>query len=455
MNLMLVLQAFIVAVVGGIIYSFIGLIPGTDETATMAPITLILVLLGFHPVVLFAWFIGISVSMHITHTIPTAMAGLPGSTMAVPMVNQCLTAKRLGAPHVSMRKMAAGSLVGACVAVPVSVGFAMLLAPLGQYITPYIGIIFTLAAIFLAYMSSAKFGAILALVPFAFMIQGMQLIAAKGVNKTLFISIFMGITIGPMISEIFNVFIPKIKNNQMREKESELWLAPDSGNKMGLFPNPLKILTRRQASNAALGGAIAACTFTFSPVGMTVLLGELLGNRRKGIYNKLFTSLSVKSAVSNATYIGELIIPLVAFGLPLSPVSLGPAGPLFNAPPRFTVDPINNLHSFVEPYQFVIFGIIGVIGGVLFGYPVSIRYARKWTESIFKSISHEALIGAFLGLVVMLAYYEAGILGILIAVTIGLFGGIMHNLFGVHTGIQFMAYYASSWILTSILNVIK
>lgn len=92
---MLIIQAIIVSIIGGIIFSIIGIIPGTDETATMAPITLILVLMGFEPVVIFAWFIAILVAMQITHTIPTAMAALPGSTMAVPMVENSNIGKNL------------------------------------------------------------------------------------------------------------------------------------------------------------------------------------------------------------------------------------------------------------------------------------------------------------------------------------------------------------------------
>ena len=102
---MLIIQAIIVSIIGGIIFSIIGIIPGTDETATMAPITLILVLMGFEPVVIFAWFIAILVAMQITHTIPTAMAALPGSTMAVPMVENSNIGKKLGIPHISMRKI--------------------------------------------------------------------------------------------------------------------------------------------------------------------------------------------------------------------------------------------------------------------------------------------------------------------------------------------------------------
>jgi len=448
---MLILQAFLAAVVGGVIYSIIGIIPGTDETATMAPVTLILVLLGFPPVVLFSWFIGIIVAMQITHTIPTAMAALPGSTMAVPMVYNCAIAKKLGIPHIAMRKMAAGSIIGSVVAIPISVGFAMLLAPLGEYIRPYIGVIFTFGAMLIAFMSRAKWGAVIALVPFAFLIQGFQQIAIQGVGKTLFISIFMGITIGPMISEIFNIFVPHVKERQMRNKPNEIWLAPDvkTGNK--LYPNPLKVLTKKQGKYAILGSMVSACTFTFSPVGMTVMIGELISSRTKELYDRITTTLGVQDAVSNSTYMGELIIPLLAFGIPLSPVALGPAAPLFNAPPVFTIDPINNLHTFMASWEYIIYGLIGVLGGSLFAYPMAIRYARSWTGKMFKSVSHEALIGAFLGLIFMLAFYEAGILGIAIALCIGVFGGILHNLFGIHTGVQFMGFYASGWIVSKLI----
>ncbi len=109
--------------------------------------------------------------------------------------------------------------------------------------------------------------------------------------------------------------------------------------------------------------------------------------------------------------------------------------------------PLNNIHSLLNIPDFLIFGFLGIVCGASIAYILSVKYARKWTEVIFRGISHEALIGSFLGLICMLAFYEAGILGICIAITVGLFGGIMHNIFGVHTGIQFMAYYASAWIV--------
>ena len=452
---MIELQAFLAAVIGGVIFSIIGIIPGTDETATMAPLTLVVVLLGFPPVVIFAWFVGILVAMQITHTMPTAMAALPGSTMAVPMVHNCSLAKRLGVPHIAMRKMAAGSIIGTLVAIPVAVGFALLLAPLGNMVKPYIGLIFTLGACMIAYMSRGKWGAVISLLPFAILIQGLQLVAKQGVGKTLFISIFLGITIGPMISEIFNVFIPKLRDLQMREKPNEIWLAPETKTGKSFFPNPFKVLTKKQNAYVIGASAIAACTFTFSPVGMTVMLGELIASRVKEFYNRITTTLAVQDGLSNATYIGELIIPLLAFGLPLSPVALGPAAPLFNAPPRFTMEPVHNISHYMVASDYIVYGFIGCLGGAIFAYPLAVRYARTWTEKMFKWVSHEALIGSFLGLICMLSYYEAGMVEIVISLTIGLFGGILHNLFGVHTGVQFMGFYASGWILAKLFELGK
>ncbi len=451
MSLALLIKAFIAAFLGGIIYSLLGIIPGTDETATMAPITLVLVLLGLEPVVLFAWAIGIIIAMQITHTIPTAMAALPGSTMAVPMVYYSSIAKRLGIPHVAMRKMAAGSLIGSFIAVPVSVIFAYFLAPLGDKISPYIGLIFTLGAVIIAYMSSAKWAAVISLIPYSFLIQGVQRLAVESVGKTLFISIFMGITIGPMISELFNVLVPKMRNKQRRDKVNEIWLAPETRERYSFYPNPLKIFTRNQNKELALTSVIASCAFTFSPVGMTVMLGELASGRRKELYHKITTTVGVQDAVTNATYIGGLIIPLLAFGLPLSPVALGPMAPLFNAPPVFTIDPVHNLHNYLEVWHYIVFGFLGIIAGSIVAYPLAIKKARSWTEKMFRYISHEALIGAFLGLIFMLAFYEAGLVGIIITLCIGLFGGILHNIFDIHTGVQFMAYYASGWIVSQLL----
>lgn len=440
----LVLQAIIVALIGGILFSIIGVIPGTDETATMAPITLILVLMGFDPVVLFAWFIAIIVAMQITHTIPTAMAALPGSTMAVPMVENCNIGKMLGIPHITMRKMAAGSIVGSVIGLPVAVAFAQLLAPLSDIISQYSGLIFTIAACIIAYMSKSKWGAVVTLIPFAFLIQGLQRLSVEAVGGTLFTSIFMGITIGPMICELYNALVPANREKNRKDKFKEIWLAPEAKDKLPLFPNPLKVVHKSTVKYVIPCAAVSACTFTFSPVGMTVMLGELVASKKKELYDKITAAVGVQDAVSNATYLGELIIPMIAFGLPLSPVALGPAAPLFND---------INLHDHLAIHDYIIYGLIGVVCGAIFAYPIAIKKARAWSEMMFRHVSHEALIGAFMGLIFMLAFHEAGLFGILVTLVIGIFGGFLNNYFGIHTGVQFMAYYASSWIVPTILGV--
>lgn len=449
----LIIQAFLAALIGGAIYTIIGIIPGTDETATMAPITLVLVLIGLHPVVLYSWVIGQIVAMQIAHTIPTAMAALPGSTMAAPMVSYAATAKRLGLPHIAMRKMAAGSLVGSFVTVPIAIVVSLLLAPLGELIQPYIGLIFTIGAAIIALMSNAKWAAVVGLIPYAFLIQGVQRIALEAKGHTLFISIFMGITIGPMIAELFSLLSPKIRKARIVNKKKEVWLAPEPKSKLSFYPNPFKVLTKNQAVESAIGSVLGSIGFTMSPVGMTVLTGEGAAGRKDELYNRIMTTMAVQDATSNATYIAGLIIPLLAFGLPLSPVALGPVAPLFNAPPRFTLEPLNNLSNYLGIGDYLFYGFFAIILGSIIAYPLSIHKARSWTKKMFETISHEALIGGFLGLIFMLSFYEAGILGIVIALSVGLIGGILDKMFDIHTGVQFMGFYASGFIVTTIMGL--
>lgn len=453
MSILIILQSLLAAFAGGVLYTIIGIIPGTDETATMAPITLVLVLTGVNPIVVYSFVIAQIVAMQISHTIPTSMAALPGSTMSVPMVRYSQLAKSLGIPHIAMRKLASGSLVGSLVSVPAALLFAYILAPVSSYIEPYTGLIFTIGAIFIAYMSAAKWAAVVALIPLSFLIQGIQRIAVESVGETLFISIFMGITVGPMISELFNVLVPKLRKAHQQDDMNEIWLAPDTKENLPLFPNPFKLLTKRQRKTTTLSSIIGTAIFMLSPVGATVLIGEIVAGRSKGLYEKITNTLSAQDSVSNSSYLGGLIIPLLAFGLPLSPVALGPAAPVFNAPPVFTIDPIHNLSTYLEPWHYIAFGLIGLMGGALIAYPVAVKQGRKWTALMFKYVSHEALIGSFLGLIVMLSYYEAGLTGIIASLVIGLFGGILHNLFDIHTGVQFMAYYASGWIVTTLLSL--
>lgn len=153
------------ALAGGIIFALIGLISGTDETATIAPLTLLVILLGFPPAAVFAWFIAAAVSKHMTHAIPTALMGVPGDTMAVPMLKDCTILRRLGVPHIALRKMISGAILAAFVALPISVAFASLLAPFAEQVKSWAPIIFTIAALIIAYTSSGRWASVFTLIP--------------------------------------------------------------------------------------------------------------------------------------------------------------------------------------------------------------------------------------------------------------------------------------------------
>lgn len=81
------------------------------------------------------------------------------------------------------------------------------------------------------------------------------------------------------------------------------------------------------------------------------------------------------------------------------------------------------------------------------------NYARKASAWVLKHVSQEAIISMFSGLIVVISYFEAGPVGIAIAVTIAVFGGILNRYFGVHTGVQYMVYYASPWLMLTLLGI--
>ncbi|MDI9712526.1 hypothetical protein QM261_18540, partial [Acinetobacter baumannii] len=58
--------AFAMGLLGAIVFSGIGLISGTDETTTIAPLTLLVALLGVPPAGVFTFFLAGAVAKHIT-----------------------------------------------------------------------------------------------------------------------------------------------------------------------------------------------------------------------------------------------------------------------------------------------------------------------------------------------------------------------------------------------------
>ncbi|KXH87053.1 tripartite tricarboxylate transporter permease [Sporosarcina sp. HYO08] len=449
----LLVTVILFALIGAVVFTLIGLVSGTDETAIMVPLTLLVILLGAPPAAVFSFFMAGVLAKHLTHAVPTALMGIPGDTLAVPLIDHADTLRRMGMPHIALRKMISGGIIGAFIALPTAVLLGHFLGQFADFFKASAGIIFTLAAILIAYFSKGKWVSVLMILPFAFLIKSLNLISFSILDKNLAISFFLGIAIGPMFSDILIASSSAAQHSVRKHKPKEYHLAPETKAWKGFFPNPLKILSSRQQAFTAITGFISSLTFVFSPVGMTSLMGEAVASRTKGAYKKSTTSLSVMNGVTESTYIAETIIPLIAFGIPLSPVALGPASPLFNAPPVFTVDPINNLHTHLTAWEFFIYGAIGLGVASLIAYPFSMNYARKASVLVMKFISQEAIIAMFIGLACLLAFHEGQLVGIFVTFTVAAVGGLMNRILGIGAGVQFMIFYASAWIMMKLFGI--
>lgn len=440
------------ALLGAILFTLIGLVSGTDETAVMVPLTLLVILLGTPPEAVFSFFMAAVLAKHLTHAIPTALMGIPGDTLAVPLIDHASTLRRLGVPHVALRKMLAGGVIGAMIALPTAVLFGQFLGQFADFFKSASGLIFTLAAVLIAYFSKGKWVSVLLILPFAFFIASIDLFSFNLVEKHLTISFFLGIAIGPMFSDILVSLSASARKSLLRTSAKEYHLAPEVKGWRGFFPNPFAVLTGRQVSHTAAASFVSSLTFAFSPVGMTSLMGEIVGSRNKGIYKKATSSLAAMNGVTESTYIAEAIIPLLAFGIPLSPVALGPASPLFNAPPVFTSDPVNNLHNLLTAWDFFLYGLLGLGIATLIAYPFAMNYARTATVFVMKHISQEAIVGMFIGLACLLAFYEAGLVGVMLTFTMAAVGGMLNRVLGVSSGVQFMVFYGSGFMMSQLLG---
>ncbi|MFE0753233.1 tripartite tricarboxylate transporter permease [Inquilinus sp. NPDC058860] len=450
------LVAIGMGLLGAVIFSAVGLVSGTDETTTMAPATLLVVLLGVPPVGIFTFWLAAAVSKHMTHAIPTALLGIPGDTMAVPLMQQATELRNLGVPHIALRKMVASALIAALIAVPLSVLFALLIAPFGQKITSAAPWLFLIAAVLIARFSSGRWASVFLLIPFVALILALQAFTA-GYGTKLSISYFLGIAVGPLVADLFSALSPAERARMARSGPRRVSIAPEVKGWKGYFPNPLKVLDGTQLRAVAGAAVVSSATFVFSPVAMTVVLGEAVAARIRHPYHRLTTVLGVRNGVTESTYIAEAMIPLIALGLPLSPVAAGPAAPLFNAPPRFSVDAagehIVNLHTLMSPGQFLVYGLLAVLLAAVVAYPLSMNYARSAAVFVSRHISHEAIIATFVGLVLVIGLWEGALLGVLVVVVVGLVGGLLYRAFGFNSGVQFMGYYAAVLSVPALLKL--
>lgn len=447
MTTAIIIQMIIAAVVGAILYTLIGVAPGTDETAVLAPVTIALVLAGVSPYVILAFFMSSIVAKKLTDSIPVAVAGIPGGVMAAPMVEHAMVLKRHGVPDISIRKMASGSVIGTFVSIPASLLIAYLILPYADTISEYSGQIFFAGAIFLALMAQNKILSLIVIIPFAILIQGLRHlywgleVIPDGTN--VFISFFLGITIGPIVITLVDLLNKNIRKQSAKRGDNEIDIKR-SDNIKG-FPNPFKILSGKESGTAAVGSLLGSITFFLTPVGMTVFLGEVLTRHIKDPVKRASRAISTMDGLTNASYISGTLVPLIAIGLPLSPMAIGPAAGLFNAPPVFT--PENNIHHLLSMSEIMIATIIGAAVALLVTFYVTIKYSSQICAFVFKYIPHEALIGLFAGLVVMLAYMDAGWINIGGTFLIAVVSGFLFR-HGVNYGVMFMILYAAPWIMS-------
>ncbi|MEO4017394.1 tripartite tricarboxylate transporter permease [Pseudomonas rossensis] len=441
-----ILIALGMGILGAVIFAGIGLISGSDETTTLAPLTLLVVLLGVPAQGVLTFFLAGAVAKHMTHAVPTALLGIPGDTMATPLMREANFLRNLGVPHIALRKMISGAVIAALIAVPMAVLFAVMLAPFGDMIKHAAPWVFLLAAIAIAWFSKGRLAAVLTLIPFVMVIVGLQSITGRyGVKLS--VSYFLGIAIGPLIAALFSMLAPAERETMRRQEVRTFSLSPDVKSWGGFFPNPLKVLDSKQSMWTAVTAVVSSATFVFSPVAMTVIMGEVVGSRVKHVYHRLTTVITARNGVTESTYLAEALIPLIAFGLPLSPVAAGPAAPLFNAPPRFSVDAatgqVNNLHSLLSTWEFLGYGMLAVVIAILIAYPFTMNYAHRAASYVSRKISHEAVISTFVGLILVIGIWEGGLLGLLVIITIGLLGGFLSRFLGFNIGVQFMGYYTA------------
>ncbi|MFI1459147.1 tripartite tricarboxylate transporter permease [Nocardia carnea] len=445
--------AVILAVIGAIVFSLIGMVSGTDETATIAPLTLLVILLGAPPAAVFTFFLSGAVAKHMTHAAPTTLLGIPGDTMAVPLMREARMLRALGVPHIALRKAISAAVIAAVIAVPAAVLFATLLAPVADHVQSAAPWLFLLAAIGIAYASPGKWAGVLALVPFVVLILGLKQLT-ESYDVALNISYFLGIAVGPLIADLFLSLGPG-RTEMARKEPATVWLAPDVKTWKGYFPNPFRILDRGQTGYVAATATVSSATFVFSPVAMTVLMGEMVATRVKHGYRRLTSVIAARNGTTESTYIAEALIPLIAFGLPLSPVAAGPAAPLFNAPPVFTTDDgngnIDNLSTALSNTEFLFYGLAAVAVAILIAYPFAMNFAHRAASIVVRYVSHEAIIAAFAGLVVVISVWEGGVLGLAVTLTVGLVGGLLCRFFKIHAGVLFMGYYVAVLTIPAVL----
>ena len=447
-ELILMMLAAVLAAV--VLYTFIGFIPGTDETSVLAPVTLAVVLAGAPPQVVLAFFIAAIVTLNLMNGIPTALVGLPGGVMSAPLMEHSLLLRGKGLASDTIRKMAVGSAIGTLISIPLSFALAGLLAPIADPIKNRAPIILAAGAVLLALLGKSRILALVAIIPMALMFEALPALYRTASiipeDKKISISFFLGITVGPMLITLLELLNAKRRAELPHGDRTKTALLRSGFTSQALMPG--KLISPSEGLWSTLMAAASTPLFVLSPVGLTFLLGEAsVADQKNDPVRRSQRAVTVMSALTHSTYLAGVIIPLVALGIPISGVSAGPAGPLFNAPPVY--DLTDNLHHKLQMPGFIAAVTVGALISVAITYVIAVRWSSQITYFVMRRIPHEAVLALFVAFILLLAYIDAGIPNIFGVLLIGVVCGALNRL-GVNYGVQFMTLYAAPGIVKAL-----
>lgn len=441
-DLILILQMTLGAILATFLYTIIGIIPGTDETSVIVPVTAVLVIIGIPLPIILTFFIASIVTITTTASIPTALTSIPGGVMSTPLIESSSYLKERGKTSSSIRKMTLGSFVGTIVAIPVSLLVFLVVYLIDKYtnldikgnIAKYNGQIFLIGAIALSLLNKKKITSLIAIVPFALLVVFSRKIHPIGGTP-----FFLSITMGPLLFSIFLLFFKISREKATVEGNKEITIEQEDDTNYNLF----NILDKKEMKKSIISSILASLTIFLSPVGMTLLIGDSLSSNIKDEEEKAFTKVSIMNAISNAAYLAGIMISLLAFKFPLSPAAMGPGAIIFNPDNKF----------FDLSFSTNITAIlIGVAVALTITVYLSLRYSNKMTEIVFKYIPQEAVLTLLLSLVVLLVYLDSGFIGLLIILGISLISGFLSKK-GVSFGVLFMSFYASPFIYELLMRI--
>lgn len=302
----------------------------------------------------------------------------------------------------------------------------------------------------LALLGKNRILALISIIPMAILFQALlALYHAAGIipaEKKVSISFFLGITVGPMLITLLELLNAKRREALPHGGHTKTTLLRSGFESHQLMPG--RLITQSEGWWSAGMAAASTPLFVLSPVGLTFLLGEASVARHKEDHvQRSQRAVTVMSALTHSTYLAGVIIPLVALGIPISGVSAGPAGPLFNAPPVYSLE--NNLHHLLQLPEFILAVTVGALISVVITYVIAVRWSSQITYFVMRRIPHEAVLALFTAFILLLAYIDAGIPNIFGVLLIGVVCGTLNRL-GVNYGVQFMTLYAAPGIVAAL-----